>query len=253
MLGHKRARRLGTSLHQVLNLIPERTGLRTAAVLGLDRPTRHVRDAVAFYQDRPNLLVTELDCPVMSAGGQRWTEARNILMDRFDTEDGRAPWCANFDDDWVLGPGWDDPRTGLLAAVRHQHVVSWRAVSLFIWDRGEGPLVNTMQHHDSPWLGRYETGWRRDEAMTNQITPHVERMVAAEPTREKYLPFYILDCGTITPNERRRLYNEYMAAGKQCRYVRNYVRPPKLRPLKTILKRYKKPETYSRHQLNMIG
>ncbi|MFA4972389.1 MAG: hypothetical protein WC683_07230 [bacterium] len=185
--------------------------------------------------------------PVLSPKhGQQWTQVRNECFQAFDDAGHTAEWSANFDDDWIMGPGWevlDDLWT-------RPDVWSWRAVSLFVWDVHEN--VNVLQYHSSPLFGRYATGWRRDPKMTNQIMMPVEAAVKCRPAAEQYLPFYLLDYGTVTESERRFLFNACANAGKQDRYTTKYVEPPALMPLSEILTKWPAPHDFERWQLGFI-
>jgi hypothetical protein len=235
-LCHNRPARLRRAVSQALWEMPDRAAVNSCVILVPDRPTPQVQDVVRSFTD-PNCLVYPTPLPVMSPEhGQRWTQTRNWAMDQFDAAGHTARWLSNWDDDWVWGPGWGDPLAGLPALLNQEYVVSWEAVSLFVWARVEGELqVNLLQHHRSPLIGRYEKGWRRDERLTNQIQDETKMLVAADPLRQQLLPFYLMDCGTTTPEERRRLYNDYANAGKLDNYTRKYLREPVLMPLAKAL------------------
>ena len=212
-----------------------------------DRPLKSVEKVVHNFSNYENVQVCTPTVPIMSPEhGQQWTRVRNESMDCFDALGKTARWHANHDDDWLYGPGWDDPTTGLPALLNQEQILSWKAVSLFIWGQDQDGVaqVNMRQFHMSPLFGRYETGWRYDPFMTNQVPQEVEEKVKLEPVREQYLPFFILDCGTISDAERRRLYCEYANAGKLDPYTKRYIQMPKMKALPDILARYKNPQAY---------
>lgn len=235
-----------------MNEIPYKTGLRTFVVLMPDRPLKSVQSIVDKYSANPHVYVQSPSLPIMSPEyGQQWTRARNESMAIFDELGLEARWHANHDDDWLYGPGWDEPTAGLRALLLDEQWLSLRAVSLFVWGQDQDGVaqVNTRQMHYSPLFGRYETGWRYDPKMTNQIPVEVERMLVMEPERETTLPFFIMDCGTISDAERRRLYCEYANAGKMDDYTRRYINMPKMVALPKILKRYPNPLKYWEMQI----
>jgi hypothetical protein len=176
-------------------------------------------------------------------GGQRWTEARNWALERIDALWPDTEWVANWDDDWAAGPGAG--RLGELLST--PEVYSWRAVSLFLWD--EDGNVNVRQRHNSPLFGRHRPGWRRDPKLCNQIAQEVEAHVAAHPEAERYLPFYLLDYGSICPEERQKLFNDYANAGKFDNYTLRYVTEPILKPLEEILEEFPNPLDYWNWQI----
>ncbi|NIQ80987.1 MAG: hypothetical protein GTN93_23405 [Anaerolineae bacterium] len=252
----RRAGRLNAALNLILNEIPRRTGLETFCVLCPDRPTVQVAEVVENYRPHRRVLVTDPVCPVTSPEhGQQWTRVRNGLSDDFDAQGHVAKWCANWDDDWLLGPGWDLPETGLPAMLASRSVWSWRLVSAHVWgaDRDGKATVNLRQFHDSPLFGRYEKGWRRDETMTNQIADKVIDHVAKNPEAERYAPFYLIDCGTITDEERRFLYRKYAKVGKCDDYTRRYIQEPRTKPLTWVYNQFPDPRDYRNMQLKELG
>jgi hypothetical protein len=210
---------------------------------------------VEAYRDKPNVLVTEPVCPVTSPElGQQWTRVRNGLSDDFDALGHVAKWCANWDDDWLLGPGWDHPETGLPALLASDEVWSWRFVSACVWgrDKDGAAQVNLRQFHDSPLFGRYEKGWRRDETMTDQIAQAVTDLVKYRPEAEQYAPFYLIDCGTITPQERQYLFRYYAKVGKCDDYTKRYIWEPKCKPLTWVYNNYPDPRDYRNMQIELM-
>ena len=224
-------------------------------VLMPDRPSWAVEAVIEKHRDRPNVIVQAPSLPIMSPEhGQQWTRARNESMQIFDDAGWTARWHANHDDDWLYGPGWDDPTTGLPACLADEEAWSWKIVSLFLWGQDQDGVaqVNSRQYHFSPLFGRYQTGWRYDPKLTNQIPMSVERHIEAHPDSEKTLPFFLMDCGTISDAERRRLYCDYANAGKLDPYTKRYIQMPRLMPLPKVLKRYKKPVQYWEDQKRTV-
>ncbi len=239
-------------MNLLTNDLPVKAGVDPFIMLVPDRPTPQVAEVVQRFSDHPRVHVQEPHVPVMSPEhGQKWIEVRNGVLDAFDNLGHTARWCANHDDDWLYGPGWDDPMTGVPACLTSDDVDSWRAISLFVWGQdahGEAN-VNLRQFHNSGLFGRYQTGWRFDPTMTNQIVLEVEKKVQAYPERERVLPFFLIDCGTISDAERRHLYSAYANAGKLDAYTKKYIDMPKLKPLTEVYRRWPKPLAYWRMQV----
>lgn len=237
---HKRPFRLRRTLKFALDTIPKQTGVQTRVVLVEDRPSALTKNVIAKWRDHERVLHFVCPFPIVSAEqGQLWTAARNLAALEMDRRGWEPEWVSNFDEDWEFGPGWS---LHLRRCLENPDAWSWRAVNLFLWDSRD--RVNVRQRHDSPLFGRYRRGWRRDPEMTNQTCVQVEQHVAQYPEAEQYLPFFLLDDGTLEIDERTRMFKAYMAAGKQCDFVRNYIRPPIVKPLDELLQMT--PEEYSR-------
>jgi len=244
-LCQSRPARLRAALTQSLIECPKKTGLKTAVILSPDRPTPAVRDVCHSWQDHPGVLYRPLPFPLVSPeGGQRWIEGRNWLLGEADAAGITARWQSNYDDDWQWGPGWDEHLPKML---NDDGVDAWEAVSLVLWDRLDdaGLDVNLRQYHWSPLIGRYQTGWRFDTRLTNQITKQC-------PGRRAEMPFFLLDFGTVSSTERRAMYRKYMRAGKTCNYVKRYVQTPIRKPLDWILKKFPDPAKFKAWQIERL-
>jgi hypothetical protein len=176
--------------------------------------------------------------PVRSAEhGEQFTAARQQALDIIDQLKLRPDWIAFMDDDWELGPGWQDH---LRDCLQQPHMISWRGQVLFFWTPTK---VNLRQHHCSPFFVRYKSGWRMKPDMILHIPEPAWELVQARPELEATLPFYILDRGTINEEERKALFRECARAGKLDAYTRAYIEPPNLLPVEEVLRRWPCPQT----------
>lgn len=241
-LAHRRAKRLDRGL-----TFWTQPGRDAHIVLCPDRPTAEVAEVVAKWRSHPHVTVCPAPVPVLSPQlGQRWTAVRNAAFEAFDATGHTAEWSSNWDDDWMLGPGWE----ALDAMLANPDIWAVHIISLFIWDVHEN--VNILQYHSNPLFGRYARGWRRDPRMTNQIMLPVETHLLRHPEAKVYAPFYLLDYGTISDAERRQMFNACANAGKQDRYTTKYIEPPALMPLAEILAKWPAPKDFEQFQLNYI-
>lgn len=246
MLCQHRPARLDAALYQLLIEVPKRTGIQPRVILSPDRPTAPVKEVCQRWVLNPNVINKPLPFPLVSQEeGAQWIRGRNWMLDQVEQQGWKPRWIFPFDDDWLMGPGWDVHLPQMLEA---EGVNSWAFVNLVLWDRvdSKGLDVNTRQRHYSPILGRHQQGWRHDTTKTDFLTKQ-----CTELGNVGTAPFFMLDYGSIVPEERRAMYRKYVKAGKLCPYVKNYVRPPTRRSLVECLNL--DPAAYYNWQLEQEG
>jgi len=245
---HARHESLQAVLWQNCELVPDTTGVDTRVVILADRPTPRVQKVLDAWRDHPRVAaVGESECAVVSPqGGCRYIEAVNQLAEMSDDAGLTPRWIAVNDDDWLMGPGWAQHLKGVLDS---EEYLTWRAVALFKWDTRH---INVRQHHYSPFFTRYEPGWRWRIDMVLHIPDPIFERVEGHPELEGVLPWYLIDVGTTTEEERQAHFRELARAGKVDDWTRRFIEPPRLMPLHDILQEFPRPEDFYRWQLTQL-
>lgn len=240
---HRRAKSLKWGLEQSFCILPQ-LGVDVVGVIVHDRPTPEVKEVLEVWRRHPRVKVVHAaPRPVRSPSDkfpdEGFTRTRNFALELVDRADLRPAWICFRDDDHIWLDPWQAKIAGCLA---DEGTDSWQAVSLFAWN--ENRDINVNQHHCSPHFSRYKPGWRIRQDMCLHITEPARLAVLERPEREKVLPWFILDVGTLTEAERVRLYKETARCGKMDAYTEKYVALPKLVPLPKLLHQFDSPATF---------
>lgn len=246
---HQRVASLAKVLDMAATTFP-RIGVPTWIVIAPDPRASEavldlVQDAADVYR---NVMVVKPDLPVMSPQhGQRWIEQLNWMCDRFDETGLLADWVVDLDDDQLWLPPCE---SSLASCLADDSVDAWRSVTLYDWDGYCS--INLKQYHWSPTIGRYRRGARRHTGRVIEIPDFVQDSIDANPSRQKTLPFYLLDVGTTDEQTRQRLYRDYARAGKLDPYTRRYIQAPNIMPLAKILADFPNPADFEQWQRGLI-
>lgn len=219
-------------LEQTLSMPSQ--GIKVLSVLMPDRPTPEVQQLVDKYAGHSGVEVVNQT----TVDGHRWAKTgmrgMNKTLDYLDAEGFRAPFIWFHDDDEVLASSWNVTLPQLLGT----DYLAFNATSLYIWgkDAAGRDLVNLNQFHYSPIISRYRPGDRfPEDGRSLQTTEAVHRLITRNSFRAKTLPFYLLDYGATTQEEREAMVKRMNAAGKDDLYTRSFLAPPVLVPVTDIL------------------
>lgn len=246
---YRRAAELENVLRLFVELVPY-AGVKTFVVLAPDpRATPEVLDVVERYINTPHVLVMAPSVPVMSPEyGQKWITVLNEMCEMFDRTGNSARWVCDTDDDQGFSPGW---MSWLPACLDDPVAWAWRSVTLFLWNE-EGTMVNMRQRHWGPSIGRYQMGCRRHTGRVIEVPDFVQDAIDADRSKEKMLPFYMVDFGSCCKHERMQMFKDYSRAGKQDVYTRKYIEEPILMPLDVVLHEYPDPAMFEAKQKEMF-
>lgn len=162
--------------------------------------------------------------------GERFMEQLELQLREIDRA--RPDWVLLQDDDRVFEPLGADKE--LPEALARDDVDLLYAQSWFLWDNTR--TVNVARHHNSPVLFRWapDLHFPPDRMLQAPLPLHDEAIVQG---RTALLRTPLLDAGTLTKAERRRVYSAFLAAGKADRYVESIEAPPSLLSVDELIRR----------------
>jgi hypothetical protein len=185
------------------------SGIDVAVALTLDRPTDEVTEVVRDFLPKIDRVV-ESEFPVVSPdGGDRFAEANRIQYRK---------QIVPMEPDWVI----------FADAVCNPHIDLWYAHTLFIWDSPR--LYNPDRHHHSPILFRFDEFSDFPKHRIIQA-PNPLHDRALLQNRVETLRTPLLDYSTLKREERARLHEVFLAAGKDDPYIQSLVGNPTLKEL----------------------
>jgi hypothetical protein len=195
-----------------------------------DRPTSRVMGVLENHKD---LIRTywEPNFKILSKKGERFREAKREQFQQIKEWPVHPDWVLLQDDD-----RWFEPIsiTGELpTALNSGDTDVWLARSLFVWDRSD--QVNVHREHLSPILFRFRArdDFPLDRDIQAPIPLHDEAYIRR---RASVLETPLLDYGTFSESERKKVFEDFFQAFKRDPYVYSIQEPPELVPLDTIFK-----------------
>jgi len=202
-------------------------GIDPVIVVMADRPAPEVS---ALIESLPRRMVVRV-CPpnpIVTSSGLAFRQAK-IAHYRVLKGLGRPiDWVLLQDDD-----RWFEPLgiTEELPKALEQPVDLLYARSAFLWDDSEH--VNVARYHVSPTLFRFDPDSDfPDDQDVQAPQPLHDRAIIARRTAVLETP--LIDAGSLEATERDRLFNTFIAAGKNDDYVRSLKDPPTLVPFSQI-------------------
>lgn len=247
---YRRAAELENVLRLFVELAPY-AGVKTFVVIAPDpRATPEVLEIVERYKNTPHVLVMSPSVPVMSPEyGQKWITVLNEMCEMFDRTGNSARWVCDTDDDQGFSPGW---MSWLPACLDDPVAWAWRSVTLFLWNEKE-TMVNAKQYHWGPSIGRYQMGARRHTGRVIEVPDFVQDAIDAASSKQKTLPFYLVDYSCCCKHARMQLYKDYARAGKIDPYTKRYISNPILIPLDTVYHDFPDPAKYEEFQKGLFA
>jgi hypothetical protein len=195
----------------------------------LDRPTPEVRELV--HSCSLVFAIMSSPDPLVSPGGLTFREAKAAQLDAIG---------ADLTPDWILlqdDDRWFEPLGAaeeLPLALADDDVDMWYARSWFVWDRSD--QINLNRFHNSPVLFRWdeEQEFPLNRDIQAPLPLHDEAIIQV---RTGTFKTPLLDYGTFDEAERKRVFDEFLAAGKDDPYVRSIMKPPHLVSIDSRLER----------------
>lgn len=201
--------------------------LSVRVLIQADRPSPDVARLLA--SDLPACVsdIQHLPYPILDRHGEHYLDAQNDAIDL--AEEGEPfDWAFLCDDD-----RWLEPRAAyarLLPALRVPGVTAYNIESLFF--SGHTNTYTLTRSHASPLLWKHTPGARfSGRRMINVPDDILDAATIRDTLRNLDIP--LLDYGTFTPAEARRVYDAFFLAGKDDAYTRSALLPPDLRVFPT--------------------
>lgn len=189
-----------------------------------DRPTTEVsyvlNRAKAAYGDQVRITGSHIE--VLGGGKQRWMSSNSyntsLVEEAFDPE-----WIYFMDDDRWFEP--DKILPALFKALTSDEDDVWTAESLFFWDKPD--QINRARHHHQAVLWRHV----RDERFCTHRELQVPYQIYDEAImtgRIADIGVPLLDYGSYDAAERKRVYEAYIAAGRNPNdpWISSLIAPP---------------------------